>query len=79
MSSYLIIAPTHNIVSIEHVCYCLKFCLCYVSFYVWQEASSDRLLFAGNLYVKNVSAVATYVFPVIFSQVLIKHIHTNIS
>lgn len=75
--SYLIIAATENVVSVEHVCYCLQFCLCYASFYVWQEASSDRLLFAGNTYVKHVSAVAIYVFPVIFSQALINGMHLS--
>lgn len=72
-----IIVATENIVSVEHACYCLQFCPCYASFYVWQEASSYRLLFAGNLYVKNVSVVATYVFPLIFSQALINGIHLS--
>ena len=73
--SYLIIAATENIVSVEHVCYSLQFCLCYASYCVWQEASGNRLLFACNDFVKYVSAVATYVFPVILSHALVNGMH----
>ncbi len=73
--SYLIIAATENIVSVEHVCYSLQFCLCYASYCVWQEASGNRLLFACNDFVKYVSAVATYAFPVILSHALVNGMH----
>ena len=75
--TYLVLAATENIVSVEHVCYCMQFCVCYASFYVWQEASNDRLLFAGNRNVKNGSAVAMYIFPVIFSVALMNGMHMS--
>jgi hypothetical protein len=75
--TYLVLAATENIVSVEHVCYCMQFCVCYASFYVWQEAASDRLLFAGNRNVKNGSAVAMYIFPVIFSVALMNGMHMS--
>ena len=73
--SYVIIAATENIVSVEHACYSLQFCLCYASYCVWQEASGNRLLFACNDFVKYVSAVATYAFPVILSHALVNGMH----
>jgi hypothetical protein len=77
VSTYIVIAATENWIAVEHVCYCMQFCLCYHSFYVWQEASADRLLFAGNPYVKHVSAVAMYLFPVIFSVALMNGMHMS--
>ena len=73
--SYLIIAAIENIVSVERVCYNLQFCLYYASSCVWQEASGNRLLFACNDFVKYVSAVATYAFPVILSHALVNGMH----
>ena len=75
--TYIVLAATENWIAVEHVCYCLQFCICYASFYLWQEASGDRLLFAGNSYVKNISAVAMYFFPVIFSVALMNGMHMS--
>jgi hypothetical protein len=75
--SYVIIAATENIVSVEHACYSLQFCLCYASYCVWQEAAGNRLLFACNDLVKYVSAVATYAFPVILSHALVNGMHLS--
>ena len=75
--SYVIIAATENIVSVEHACYTLQFCLCYASYCVWQEAAGNRLLFACNDLVKYVSAVATYAFPVILSHALVNGMHLS--
>ena len=75
--TYIVLAATENWITVEHVCYCMQFCICYASFYLWQEASGDRLLFAGNTYVKNISAVAMYLFPVIFSVALMNGMHMS--
>ena len=75
--SYVIIAATENIVSVEHACYSLQFCLCYASYCVWQEAAGNRLMFACNDLVKYVSAVATYAFPVILSHALVNGMHLS--
>jgi hypothetical protein len=55
--TYIVLAATENWIDVEHVCYCLQFCICYASFYLWQEASGDRLLFAGPLATTHASTV----------------------
>jgi hypothetical protein len=75
--TWLLIAANEGIVSVEHVCYSLQFCFCYASFSVWQEACSDRSLFAGNVYVKNSSFVAMFFFPLIFSKALVNGMHMS--
>jgi hypothetical protein len=44
---------------------------------VWQEACSDRSLYAGNVYVKNSSFVAMFFFPLIFSKALVNGMHMS--
>lgn len=75
--TWLLVAANENIVSVEHVCYSLQFCFCYASFSVWQEASSDRFLLAGNVYVKNSSFVAMFFFPLVFSKALVNGMHMS--
>ena len=75
--TWLLVAANENIVSKEHACYSLQFCFCYASFSVWQEAASDRFLFAGNVYVKNSSFMAMFFFPLIFSKALVNGMHMS--
>jgi hypothetical protein len=75
--TYLVIAATESLVEVEHACYCLQFCICYASFYIWQETSKNRLLFTGNFYVKNINAFAMYFFPAIFSIALMNGMHMS--
>lgn len=79
LSSFVCVAlaATDNVVSVEHACYCLQFCLSYASFWMWHAAASDRLLFAGNRHVKHVSAAAAYLFPLVFSQALSNGMHLS--
>jgi hypothetical protein len=75
--TWLLVAANENMVSVEHVCYSLQFCFCYASFSVWQEASSDRFLLAGNVYVKNSSFMAMFFFPLVFSKALGNGMHMS--
>lgn len=75
--TWLLVAANENIVSVEHVCYSLQFCFCYASFFVWQEASSDWFLLAGNVYVKNSSFMAMFFFPLVFSKALVNGMHMS--
>ena len=75
--TWLLIAANENIVSLEHVCYSLQFCFCYASFCVWQEANSDRFLFACNAYVKHSSFIAMFFFPVLLSKALVNGMHMS--
>lgn len=74
---YIVLTATEKLVEVEHVCYCLQFCICYTSFYLWTQASADRLLFTGNTYVKNFNAVFMYLFPAMFSVALMNGMHLS--
>lgn len=75
--TWILTAASENLVSVEHACYSLQFCFCYSSFCLWQASSSDRFLFAGNVYVKHSSFIAMLFFPLIFSKVLVNGMHMS--
>jgi hypothetical protein len=41
------------------------------------QASSDRFLLAGNVYVKNSSFMAMFFFPLVFSKALVNGMHMS--
>lgn len=75
--TWILTAASEKLVSVEHACYSLQFCFCYSSFCLWQASSSDRFLFAGNVYVKYSSFVSMLFFPLVFSKALVNGMHMS--